>query len=145
RRAIHRQRDRRREAAIQSRARSRAGQRHLCREQGPSPGRRRRSAVRGLMVTRLHTIIEPLEARVAPATIINPYTVTFQDTNGDTALVHISAPLFKSAKAAENILLFTTNDGSTESFTGNNVGESLSEINLLGNHAAQGMDITVKE
>ncbi|HEX4083265.1 MAG TPA: hypothetical protein VHY22_00030, partial [Chthoniobacteraceae bacterium] len=89
-----------------------------------------------------HPQIETLEARIAPATIINPYTVTFQDTDGDTAVIHISAPLFKNPTAAGKILIFTTNDGSTESFGGNTVGESLSEINLLGNHAAQDMNIS---
>jgi hypothetical protein len=91
-----------------------------------------------------HTLIEPLEDRIAPATILNPYTVTFQETNGDTAIVKISKPLFKSAPAAGNILNFTTSDGSVETFGGNSVGESLSQINLLGNRAAQDMNISVK-
>ena len=91
-----------------------------------------------------HTLIEPLEDRIAPATILNPYTVTFQETNGDTAIVKISKPLFKSATAAGNILNFTTSDGSVETFGGNSVGESLSQINLLGNRAAQDMNISVK-
>jgi len=90
------------------------------------------------------THIEPLEDRIAPATIINPYTVTFQDTDGDAAIVKISKPLFKNAVAAGNILIFTTNDGSAETFGGNSVGESLSEINLLGRTGAQGMNISVK-
>jgi len=90
------------------------------------------------------THIEPLEDRIAPATIINPYTVTFQDTDGDSAIVTISKPLFKNPTAAGKILVFTTNDGSTEAFTGNGVGESLSTINLLGRTDAQDMSISVK-
>ncbi len=91
-----------------------------------------------------HTLIEPLEDRIAPATILNPYTVTFQDADGDTAIVKISKPLFKNAVAAGNILNFTTSDGSTETFGGNGVQESLSQINLLGNRAAQDINISVK-
>lgn len=92
------------------------------------------------------THIEPLEIRIAPATILNPYTVTFQDVNGDTAIVKISNPLFKNATAAGNILLFTDSNGNSihETFTGNGTAENLAEINLLGVAAAQGMNISVK-
>ena len=37
--------------------------------------------------------IEPLEARIAPATLVNPTTLTFQDKNGDTATVRPTGPL----------------------------------------------------
>jgi len=89
------------------------------------------------------THIEPLEDRIAPATIINPYTVTFQDADGDTAVVHISKPLFKSAAKAGAILEFATSTG-VETFTGNSSPENLSIINLLGRTDAAGMNISVK-
>jgi hypothetical protein len=92
------------------------------------------------------THIELLEDRIAPATIINPFTVTFKDGSGDTAVVNISKPLFKNATAAGKILIFTDNNGNTvqESFTGNGAIENLAEINLLARADAQDLSITVK-
>ena len=95
------------------------------------------------------THIELLEDRIAPATIISPYTVTFQDGSGDTAIIHISKPLFTSAAAAGKILIFTVPNSSptttvNESFTGNGTAENLGEINLLARTDAQDMSITVK-
>jgi hypothetical protein len=100
--------------------------------------------------------IEPLEERIAPARILNPFTVTYQnyETNssgvqiqGDTVVVKISKPLFTSPTAAAHILEFTANPNSTtiisESFTGNSTAEFLGEINLQGNTAAEGMNISV--
>jgi hypothetical protein len=92
------------------------------------------------------TFIESLEARIAPALIINPYTVTYQDENGDTAVIKISKPLFTSATAAGNILKFADASNSTyiqESFTGNGTSEFLNTVNLLGRTDASGMNISV--
>lgn len=96
--------------------------------------------------------IEPLEARIAPATIINAYTVTYQNLVnggaqiGDTVVVHISKPLFTSPAAAAKILMFTDANGNSisESFTGNGTPEFLNEINLLARTNAQDMNISVK-
>jgi hypothetical protein len=112
-----------------------------------------------------HSHIEPLEDRIAPALILNPYTVTYQNyetdssgnqlSQGDTVVVHISKPLFTSATAAGNILKFSDNvaDGDSalsgtgsflsESFTGNSSAEYLALINLQGLSAANGMNISV--
>jgi hypothetical protein len=38
-----------------------------------------------------------LESRIAPATLLNSETFTYQDTDGDDVTVHISKPLFNSA------------------------------------------------
>src|SRR6266511_887514 len=38
--------------------------------------------------------IELLEARIAPATLVNPTTVTYQDIDGDSITVKISKPVF---------------------------------------------------
>jgi hypothetical protein len=91
------------------------------------------------------TFIEPLESRIAPALILNPYTVTFQDGDGDTAVVRISKPLFTNATAAGKILLFANSSGTSiqESFTSNSAAENLAEINLLGRNDASGMNISV--
>src|SRR4030095_8634878 len=40
---------------------------------------------------------EPLEARIAPATLMNPRTVTFTDVDGDTAVVKITRGTFDLA------------------------------------------------
>ena len=93
------------------------------------------------------TYIEPLEDRIAPATIINPYTVTYQDTNSNTVVVTISKPLFTLA-LAKRILVFTdsNNNQITESFTGNSTPENLALMNLLLQKGinAQDMNISVK-
>jgi len=90
------------------------------------------------------THIEPLEDRIAPALILNPYTVTYQDANGDTAVVKISKPLFTNATTAGNILQFTTTvSKATLTFTDNNTPESLSNINLLARTDATGLNISV--
>jgi hypothetical protein len=104
------------------------------------------------------THIEPLEDRIAPATIINPYTVTYQDLDhaagtttvvpGDTVVVHISKPLFTSVAAAGRILNFTDSSGNSiatnSGFSGNSTGEFLDKINLVGRTDAQDMSISVK-
>jgi hypothetical protein len=110
------------------------------------------------------TYIEPLEDRVAPATIVNPYTVTYQnfETNssgqqilGDTVAVTFSKPLFANAatkiSVAQNIFKFTDSTGTqfTDSFTGNTSAESLAQINLQTPTggvlaAAQDINISVK-
>jgi len=107
------------------------------------------------------TYIEPLECRIAPATIVNPYTVTYQDYQtqngslvqpGNTVVVTISKPLFTSPTAAANILGFTATDGTTTLITspfsgvyaGNGTAQFLFDINLLGRTDAQGMNISVK-
>ncbi|MGA3170597.1 MAG: hypothetical protein ABSE62_06245 [Chthoniobacteraceae bacterium] len=92
------------------------------------------------------SLIEPLEDRIAPALILNPYTVTFQDGSGGTAVIRISKPLFKTAKSANSILQWVDNNGNsiTETYTGNSTAENISEIDLLGNFAAQGMNISVR-
>lgn len=85
------------------------------------------------------SLIEPLEPRIAPATLINPNTVTYTDIDGDSVVVKISKPLFISAAVANTLLEF-----STGSVNGSNAtGQSLDTINLLGVTAAQDMNISV--
>jgi hypothetical protein len=59
------------------------------------------------ILERAASIIEPLEARIAPATLVNPTTVTYQDGNGDTVTVSISKHLFTAANV-DNVFAFDT-------------------------------------
>jgi hypothetical protein len=49
--------------------------------------------------------IEWLEARIAPATLVNPTTVTYQDIDGDSITVKISKPVFDPA-TIDNVFTF---------------------------------------
>ncbi len=51
--------------------------------------------------------IEPLEARIAPATIISATTVTFQDIDGDNVTIKVSKPIFTDAPTAAGLVDFT--------------------------------------
>ena len=51
--------------------------------------------------------IEPLEARIAPATIISATTVTFQDIDGDNVTIKVSKPIFTDDLTAANLIDFT--------------------------------------
>ncbi|HEX8297070.1 MAG TPA: hypothetical protein VF593_12265, partial [Chthoniobacteraceae bacterium] len=83
-------------------------------------------------------LIEPLEARIAPAAVfVNPNTATFTDVDGDLVTVKFSKPLL----SAQNIgtILKTAPTGAMG-------GEQLNEINLqsfLSSTEATGTDITV--
>ena len=84
-------------------------------------------------------MIEPLEARIAPATLVSPTTVTFQDKNGDTATVTISKPLFTMGVVNK---VFTFDTGSVNG--SNSTEQQLETLDLrwLG-HAASGMDVSI--
>ena len=46
-------------------------------------------------------LIEPLEARIAPATLMSPRTVTFEDKYGDAVTVTIGKPLFTAGNVGK--------------------------------------------
>ena len=49
--------------------------------------------------------IEPLEGRIAPATLVSATVVSFTDLDGDAVTIRFSEPLFDPAKSiAENRL-----------------------------------------
>ena len=98
-----------------------------------------RLPARRVMPASLPAGIESLEDRIAPATLVNPTTVTFQDKNGDAVTVTISKPLFTAASAAR---VFTFDTGSVNG--DNSVGQQLELLNItkLGS-AAGGMDISI--
>jgi hypothetical protein len=83
--------------------------------------------------------IEPLEQRIAPATLVSPTTVSFQDKNGDAVTVTISKSLFTTANVGT---LFTFDTGSVNG--DNTVQQQLETLDLtsLGS-AAKGVDITI--
>lgn len=92
-------------------------------------------------------LIEPLEARIAPATVLNPYTVTFTDENGDTAVIKTSRPIFQNATLTGDVLGFSAGAVSgTQSldyidFTGTNASSAdAAKIQAL----ASGINLTVK-
>lgn len=84
-------------------------------------------------------LIELLEDRIAPAiaTVINPYMATYTDENGDVAVVKFSKPLLNAGSVG-------TTSSSLLQFSAQGSGEFLEAINLTGNGAAQGTNITVK-
>ncbi|MEA3188220.1 MAG: hypothetical protein QOD99_2050, partial [Chthoniobacter sp.] len=54
------------------------------------------------------SVIELLEDRIAPATLLSPTTVTYTDKDGDAVLIKSSKPIFISASIADSILRFDT-------------------------------------
>jgi hypothetical protein len=87
---------------------------------------------------RLHLI--PLESRVTPATIVDAFTVSYQDLDGDNVTVKLSKGAFTDQAAAESILTFAP-AGVTGS---NGIPQQLQSINLTGlGNGAKGTGITV--
>lgn len=82
----------------------------------------------------MFSLIEPLEDRIAPATLVNPFTVTFKDGNGDIAVIKTSKAVFQNAAIANQILGFTTG-----SVNGSNaVAQDLSFIDFTGTGLSAG-------
>lgn len=75
------------------------------------------------------SLIELLENRIAPATFVNAFVVTYTDGDGDLVKVKSSKPIFH-----EDLGLFT--------FVPGGEGEELRELNFKP--AASGTDITIK-
>jgi hypothetical protein len=83
--------------------------------------------------------IEPLEARIAPATLVSPTTVTFLEKNGDTATVTILKPLFTAANVGK---VFTFDTGSVNA--SNSMPQQLETLNITALGAGRrGIDITI--
>jgi hypothetical protein len=60
-----------------------------------------------LAAARTGSMVEPLEDRVAPATLISTHIVTYTDIDGDLVTIHSSKPLFVKANV-NSILTFST-------------------------------------
>ncbi len=84
--------------------------------------------------------IEALESRYAPATLVSPTTLTYQDADGDNVVVKFSKPLLTSQAVADAVF-----DFSLGSVNGSNVlKQQLRQIDLTSLGAlAQGTTITV--
>ncbi len=106
----------------------------------PAPAVKARAAARPV-----HSSLESLEGRIAPATLINPTTVTYQDFDGDIVTVKFTKSLLTNSTIAGNVLKFDTLgvDGS------NATGQQLQLIDLtvapivLGKSLALGTGITI--
>jgi hypothetical protein len=85
--------------------------------------------------------IEPLETRLAPATLLNPTTLTFLDVDGDSVIVKVSKPVF-TAGAVDDVFQF-----STGSVDGNNATpqqlQSIDLTQLTSPAAARGISLSV--
>src|SRR5436190_4742892 len=75
--------------------------------------------------------IEPLERRIAPASLIDASTLIYKDLEGDTVTVKFSQPIFDPASPALNALLegvFTFSAG--DSHSGTDTPQQLQLIDL---------------
>jgi hypothetical protein len=81
--------------------------------------------------------VEELERRDAPATLVDPMTVTYQDLGGERVRVTISKPLFQAASINS---VFTFNAGSVNG--DNSLRQQLLKIDLTG-LAAGGVSLSV--
>src|SRR3954467_10479861 len=85
--------------------------------------------------------LEPLESRHAPARLIGPTALTYQDKDGDTVTVAFSRPVL-AAFAPGAIFTFDSGPGAINGSTA--VQEQLQRIDLTGTPAAAtGTAITV--
>jgi hypothetical protein len=57
---------------------------------------------------KLTSSIELLEARIAPAVLVNPSTLTYIDKDGDHVTVTLSKPLLTSLSGAQAVFNFNT-------------------------------------
>lgn len=86
-------------------------------------------------------ILEALEDRTVPATLVSPNRVTFQDIDGDLAEVVFSKPVLNAGNVNEALVF------NTSSVNGNNsTRQSLQQLNLVfqGSFELEGGDITVR-
>lgn len=84
---------------------------------------------------------EPLEARIAPATLVNPTTVIFQDFDGDDVTLKLSKPLF-DVVTLDAVLKFNT--GGANDGVGAKQQLQLIDLTALGTPAdANGLGIAI--
>lgn len=80
---------------------------------------------------------QQLEARVLPATLVNPTTLTYQDIDGDDVSVTLLNPILTVGNV-NSIFVFNTGNVNGN----NNVPQQLRSLNLAGFGAAAGTTIT---
>jgi hypothetical protein len=92
---------------------------------------------------------EMLEGRIAPAILLNPSTITFQDLDGDLVTVKFSKPLFTATGAALDTVLNGVFKFSAGGFGNNATPQQLQLIDLTviplvnGKNPASGTSISV--
>jgi hypothetical protein len=88
-------------------------------------------------------MIEPLESRIAPATLVNPTTLTFHDQDGDDVTLKFSKPVLTSIATANAVLKFNT--GTVDADARNDTVQQLQLIDLtaLPAGAATGLGFTL--
>jgi hypothetical protein len=88
---------------------------------------------------RARPCLEALESRLAPATLVNPTTLTYQDSDGDHVTVSFSKPIL----TADNVnTLFTFSSGASAVNGSNAAREQLRKIDLTSVAGAAGTTIT---
>src|SRR5436309_9446565 len=70
--------------------------------------------------------LESLESRLAPATLVNPTTLTYQDVDGDNVTVRFSKPVLSNVNA-DNVFFFDTGSVNGD----NSTPQQLQEIGLF--------------
>lgn len=86
------------------------------------------------------SVIESLEERIVPATLVSPYRLTFLDIDGDKVTVASSKPIFRADTVND---IFRFDSGSVNG--SNQLRQQLQEIELgvLGSQAAR-IDLTIR-
>jgi hypothetical protein len=88
---------------------------------------------------RARPYLEALESRLAPATLVSPTRLTYQDTDGDHVSVTFSQPILN----ADNVnAIFTFSSGADAVNGSNAVTEQLRKIDLSATPGAAGTTIT---
>ena len=88
-------------------------------------------------------MIEPLEPRIAPATFVNPTTITYHDVDGDLVTVKLSKPLLADIATASQIFHFDTG-AFVASVTPDTTAQQLQLVDFTGiSGVASGVGLTV--
>lgn len=87
-------------------------------------------------------LIEPLEDRIAPASLVGPNTVIYTDADGDSVTLKISKPLFTSAAVANSVLTYSSGPDAVGTGTGAHEQLQLIDLTKLGGNTA-GLSVSV--
>ncbi len=90
----------------------------------------------------MNSSLEILEARIAPAKILNPMTVVYTDKDGDLVTLKLSKGLFESDAIANAVLKFDTGAGAVNGST--TTPEQLQLIDLQTRPAATVSPMSVR-
>ncbi len=81
-----------------------------------------------------HSSFEPLEGRIAPAILLNPFTVQFRDVDGDLVTVKFSKPLFGASTGLDAQLdrVFKFDTGNVRASGNTDTAQTLQTLDLTG-------------